>query len=83
MSDPQATTEDYEPFDRGTVTEPSPDSFVPDRRVVAGSGAQFDWKTQGLLHQRLRAVAVVLVFAFGLFFVLKGSVLPRLRKRFG
>jgi serine/threonine-protein kinase len=47
----------------------APDSFIPDHRVIAGSGSQLTSETRWLLQQRLRAASLVLVIGFGLFFV--------------
>src|SRR3954447_368041 len=69
MPDYHSTTEDHPPRERGSVTSPAPDSFIPNHRVIAGSGSQLASETRWLLQQRLRAAALVLVIAFGLFFV--------------
>src|SRR5205809_5999294 len=69
MSDSNATTEDHPPRDRQATTSPARDSFVPDQRVIAGSGSPMATETRWLLQQRLRAASLVLVLGFGLFFV--------------
>jgi serine/threonine-protein kinase len=63
------TTEEDTASNRGASTVPSPDSFVPDKRVIEGSGGQLAVETRWLLQQRLRAASLVLVIGFGLFFV--------------
>src|SRR5262249_21337949 len=69
MPDPHATTEDYPPSDRRSTMSAAPDSFIPDHRVIAGSGSQLTSEMRWLLQQRLRAASLVLVIGFGLFFV--------------
>jgi len=69
MPQPQDTTEEHPPSDRDTAASSAPDSFVPDHRVIAGSGGQLSTETRWLLQQRLRAASLVLVVGFGLFFV--------------
>jgi serine/threonine-protein kinase len=68
MANSHATTEDYPRRAPGPEGSPSRDSFVPDHRIVAGSGAESK-ETRRLLQQRLRAASIVLVVGFGLFFV--------------
>ena len=62
-------TEDYPPREPLTQNGSGPDSFLPDKRVIAQSGAQLATETRWLLHQRLRAASLVLVVGFGLFFI--------------
>ena len=69
MSHPHETTQDYPPRNPSTVTGSRPDSFLPDKRVIAESGTQLATETRWLLHQRLRAASLVLVVGFGLFFI--------------
>jgi serine/threonine-protein kinase len=69
MPNYDATTEDHPPRAPRSTTSPAPDSFVPDHRVIAGSGSQLASETRWLLQQRLRAASLVLVVGFGLFFI--------------
>jgi eukaryotic-like serine/threonine-protein kinase len=69
MPDFDATTHEHPPRDRGSAPSTGPDSFLPDHRVIAGSGAEMASETRWLLQQRLRAASLVLVVGFGLFFV--------------
>lgn len=69
MSDDISTTEDYPPRAGGARTPRSPDSFVPEHRVVAGGGSRLASETRWLLQQRLRAASLVLVVGFGLFLI--------------
>ena len=64
-----STTQDHPPREAGSAKSPSADSFLPDNRVIEGSGCRMDSETRRLLQQRLRAASLVLVFGFGLFFV--------------
>lgn len=67
MHDPYSTTADYPQGDAGATPFPARDSFVPDRRLDAGSSenAELRW----LLQQRLHAASIVLVGGFGLFLI--------------
>jgi tRNA A-37 threonylcarbamoyl transferase component Bud32 len=69
MPDFDAPTQDHPPREPGSAKAPAPDSFLPDRRLVEGSGFRMDAETRRLLQQRLRAASLVLVLGFGLFFV--------------
>jgi serine/threonine-protein kinase len=69
MPDYDAPTQDHPSPASCSTTAPAPDSFVPDHRVIAGSGSQMASETRDLLQQRLRAASLVLVAGFGLFFV--------------
>jgi serine/threonine-protein kinase len=69
MSNAYATTEEH-PLPDDPATRPlSRDSFVPERRVVAGSTAQESPETRWLLQQRFRAAVLVMVVGFALFFL--------------
>ena len=69
MPESDSTTTEHPPRERQASRSTAPDSFVPDQRVVASNGWKMASETQGLLQQRLRAAALVLVFGFGTFFV--------------
>jgi eukaryotic-like serine/threonine-protein kinase len=69
MPHPHATTEDYPPREPSTVTSSRPDTFVPDKRLIAENGTELASETRWLLQQRLRAASLVLVVGFALFFV--------------
>jgi eukaryotic-like serine/threonine-protein kinase len=69
MSDPVSTTVDHPPPDPGAENLAAPNTFVPGKRVIEGKGTQFGSETRWLLQQRLRAVSLVLVAGFGLFFI--------------
>ena len=69
LPDPNDTTEDHPPSDRNAATSATPDSFVPDKRVIEGSGGQLATETRWLLQLRLRAASLILVAGFALFFV--------------
>ena len=64
-----STTQDHPPREAGSAKAPSADSFLPDNRVIEGSGSRMESETRRLLQQRLRTASLVLVFGFGLFFV--------------
>jgi eukaryotic-like serine/threonine-protein kinase len=66
MPDFSATTVDHPPASSERVS--GPDSFVPCKRVIEGSGVERATETRWLLQQRLRAASLVLVVGFGLFF---------------
>jgi eukaryotic-like serine/threonine-protein kinase len=65
MPDFSTTTEDHPPSERAS----GPDSFVPGKRVIEGSGVALATETRWLLQQRLRAASLVLVVGFGLFLI--------------
>jgi len=69
MSNAYATTEEHRLPDAASTRPLSRDSFVPEKRVVEGSGTQLATETRWLLQQRLRAAALVLVVGFALFFL--------------
>jgi hypothetical protein len=79
MSDFNAATEDHPPRDRQATTSPAPDSFVPDQRVIAGSGSQMATETRTVVDQHdPRPAGGRLERGFGLFFV-RSVCLYRLR----
>ncbi len=64
------TTNDEQPLPDAAATQPlSHDSFVPEKRVIEGSGPPLATEMGWLLQQRLRAAAFVLVVGFALFFL--------------
>jgi len=69
MPDFSTTTEDHPPSIPPPARASGPDSFVPGKRVIEGSGVQLATETRWLLQQRLRAASLVLVVGFGLFFL--------------
>jgi serine/threonine-protein kinase len=69
MAGSSAPTEVHPSVDADGPTPPDRDTFIPDKRLIEGSGAQLATETQWLLHQRLQAATLVLVVGFSLFFV--------------
>ncbi len=69
MSTTESTSADHPPPVPDTEKSSAPNSFVPGKRVIAGKATEFGTETRWLLQQRLRAVSLVLVVGFGLFFV--------------
>jgi serine/threonine-protein kinase len=69
MSTAYATTAEQPSPDAASTRPLSRDSFVPEKRVVEGAGAQLATEMRWLLQQRLRAAALVLVVGFALFFL--------------
>jgi serine/threonine protein kinase len=67
MPEFSTTTEEYPPPDSARAS--GPDSFVPGKRVIEGTGVERATETRWLLQQRLRAASLVLVVGFGLFFL--------------
>jgi serine/threonine-protein kinase len=64
-----STTADHPPPEPGTEAPATQGTFAPTKRVVKGKGTHFVTETRWLLHQRLRAVSLVLAAGFGLFFI--------------
>jgi serine/threonine protein kinase len=69
MSHPHDTTDDFPPREPAMQNGSGPDSFLPDKRVIAANATQLATETRWLLKQRLRAASLVLVVGFGLFFI--------------
>jgi serine/threonine-protein kinase len=61
---------------------PLPDRFCPNPRLIEGSGVELAAETRNLLHRRLWAASVVLVFGFGIFLA-RDLVFPRLLQSVG
>ncbi len=54
MHQPDANADDQS-RGRRPATNPFPDSFAPDRRVIEGSSTELADETRDFLHRRLRA----------------------------
>ena len=68
MFDGSVSTQEHPPPAPRSERSAERDSFIPGERVDDRRGTQLATETRWLLHQRLRAVALVLVVGFGLFF---------------
>ena len=66
MHQPDANADDPS-RGRRPATNPFPDNFAPDRRVIEGSSTELADETRDLLHHRLRAASLMLALGFGIF----------------
>src|SRR5271166_1344228 len=64
MHQPDANVDDPS-RGRRPATNPFPDSFAPDRRVIEGSSTELADETRDLLHRRLRAGGTIRCRQFG------------------
>ena len=76
MHQPDANADDPS-RGRRPATNPFPDSFAPDRRVIEGSSTELADETRDLLHRRLRAASLMLALGFGIF-LLRDLYFPKI-----